>query len=408
MSDDLLFFCRGELRGYLAEQEQGLLAEIEAAPEEHVLQADAEAWAHALVDRFAITSPQLGDTWMEEPREVEVDVSHEHFTRAITDPSTPTYIPGYQVVLHLPFEGDPLVFDLQASTRTLNPPRGSIEADSVTRTIAYPHDSPRDIDAEAQVFRADIEKHLAFSNSDLSQQRTELDRAATQAIARRRERIDAHRAQLARTNVPIGPPGERDRQSIVEAVVRRPSPAAELAPAAPIELQPALEQEVFEHILGLIRDVGIGMERTPATYLPMDEEARRDVFLTNLNTHYRGRATAEAFNVAGKTDLLISYEDKNLFIGECKIWSGAKAFTEAIDQLFSYTAWRDTRLALIVFVEQKKLTEVIAKARAALSEHPEFHSLHGSEETELRAEMSWPGDPERRIELAVLFVHLPA
>jgi hypothetical protein len=213
---------------------------------------------------------------------------------------------------------------------------------------------------------------------------------------------------LAETSVPIGPPEERERQSIVEAVVRRPSPAAELAPAAPIELQPALQGEVFEHILSLIRDVGISMERAPATYLPMDEEARRDVILTNLNTHYRGRATAEAFNVSGKTDLLITYEDKNLFIGECKVWSGPKAFGEAIDQLFSYAAWRDTRLALIVFVEQKNLTDVLSKSRAALSAHPQFCSLLESEETELRAEMSWPGDSARRIDLAVLFVHLPA
>lgn len=408
MSDDLLFYRRGELREYLAERERGLLDEIEAAPEEHVLQADAEAWARALVGRFAITPPQLGDVWMEEPREIQVDVSHEHFTRAITDPTTPTYFPGYRVVFHLPFEGDPLVFDLKASSYTLNPPRGSIGSDALTRTIEYPHDSPVDFDAQAQAFRADIERHLAFSNDDLAAQHTELERGALQAITRRRERIDSHRARLAQTSVPIGPPGERNRQSIVEAVVRRPSPTAELAPAAPIELEPALQQDVFNHILSLIREIGLNMERTPDTYLSIDEEARRDVFLTNLNTHYRGRATAEAFNVGGKTDLLITYEDKNLFIGECKIWSGAKAFTEAIDQLFGYTAWRDTRLALIVFVEQKNLTEVIAKSRAALSEHPQFSTLRDSEETELRAEMSWPGDPDRCIDLAILFVHLPA
>ena len=29
------------------------------------------------------------------------------------------------------------------------------------------------------------------------------------------------------------------------------------------------------------------------------------------------------------------------------------AFAQAIDQLFGYTAWRDTKLALIVFVREK-------------------------------------------------------
>ena len=151
------------------------------------------------------------------------------------------------------------------------------------------------------------------------------------------------------------------------------------------------------------------MEKTPATYLPMAEEERRNVFLTNLNTHYRGRTSAEAFNVKGKTDLLISYEEKNLFIGECKIWSGPKDFASAIDQLFGYAAWRDTRLALVVFVGQKNLSQVIAKAREALEQHSQFERwVEGQNETELRAEMSWPGDPDRRIALACNFFHLPS
>ena len=42
-----------------------------------------------------------------------------------------------------------------------------------------------------------------------------------------------------------------------------------------------------------------------------------------LNTHYRGKATAEAFNFHGKTDILIRHDNQNLFIAECKYWSGA-------------------------------------------------------------------------------------
>jgi len=45
-----------------------------------------------------------------------------------------------------------------------------------------------------------------------------------------------------------------------------------------------------------------------------------------LNTHYEGGATGETFNAAGKTDILIRVEDRNVFIGECKWWSGAAGF----------------------------------------------------------------------------------
>jgi hypothetical protein len=52
--------------------------------------------------------------------------------------------------------------------------------------------------------------------------------------------------------------------------------------------------------------------------------------------------TAEAFNIEGKTDILVRHEGSNLFIGECKVWSGAKGFGETVDQLFRYTGWRDS------------------------------------------------------------------
>ena len=66
------------------------------------------------------------------------------------------------------------------------------------------------------------------------------------------------------------------------------------------------------------------------------------------------------------------HEGQNLFVGECKYWSGTKELLAAVDQLFGYRVWRDTKLALIVFVRQRDLTSIINKARDALETHPEF------------------------------------
>jgi hypothetical protein len=166
---------------------------------------------------------------------------------------------------------------------------------------------------------------------------------------------------------------------------------------------------VFEHILGVIRGAAEGMERSPKTYAGMGEEDRRQVLLTALNTHYRGQTTAEAFNVSGKTDILVRHpEGRNLFIGECKFWEGSKAFSETVDQLFSYAGWRDTKLAVVMFVREKGLTGVVEKAREALGEHDQFVEwAQALSETELRATMSWPGDERRHADLNVFFVHLP-
>lgn len=50
-----------------------------------------------------------------------------------------------------------------------------------------------------------------------------------------------------------------------------------------------------------------------------------------LNGHYEVQGVAEAFNHTGKTDILLPYEGRNVFIAECKFWGGPKLFTETID-----------------------------------------------------------------------------
>jgi hypothetical protein len=173
----------------------------------------------------------------------------------------------------------------------------------------------------------------------------------------------------------------------------------------PIRLEPVLADEVFDRILGVIRLQAAGVERSPKTYAGMDEEALRTVLLDALNTHYRGQGTAEAFNVNGKTDILVRHEGRNLFIGECKVWSGVKGFLAAVDQLFGYAAWRDTKLALIMFVRERDLTAIIERAHDALAGHEHFVEWHQpASETELRAVMSWPGDDRRHADLNIYFV----
>ncbi len=91
-----------------------------------------------------------------------------------------------------------------------------------------------------------------------------------------------------------------------------------------------------------------------------------------------------------------------MFICECKFWSGAEGLADSIDQLFRYTAWRDTKLAIVMFVREKGLTAILKKARAMLEKHPQFVAgKDATSETELRATMHWPGDEERLADLNV-------
>jgi hypothetical protein len=407
-------FNDGELRLALEAQTKKMASAVDAESAESVKQANTDEWAASLAHHFAVASPELKTSavWMEPPEEIGVDVSRDPM-RAILDPYSDAVrnYPGYRVVVHVPFEGEADVFRLRPSSFYLNSPRGRIKGDELVLTIEYPHDHPLDIDATADSFIASVNRWLAYARADIDSFNDNLEQQARQAIERRRQRLEERDAHLARSKIPVRRLGESDKKTYIpDVLVRHPAPSLPETRAddRPPQLEPGLDKRVFEHILGVIRAQAQQMEQSPRTYAGMGEEDRRQTLVATLNTHYAGRAHAEAFNNEGKTDILIRYEGRNLFICECKFWSGVEGFTKTIDQLFRYTGWRDTKLAIVIFVREKGLTSIIKKAKQALAEHEMFVAWKDAAgETELRATVHWPGDDERFADLNVFFVHTP-
>lgn len=163
-------------------------------------------------------------------------------------------------------------------------------------------------------------------------------------------------------------------------------------------MEPTLVGEFWAHIVGLITSMARGMERSPGNYASRQEEQLRDALLVLLNTHYGGQATGETFNASGKTDILVRVQDRNVFVGECKVWSGPAAFAgadrperSALDQLLAYTTWRDAKLALVMFVHTKDMDRVLKGAREALGSHSGFVAWGvGADEGELRCRVRMP------------------
>lgn len=110
----------------------------------------------------------------------------------------------------------------------------------------------------------------------------------------------------------------------------------------------------YENIKSIISLACVSMEKTARTFSKLLEEELRDIILSNLNTHYQGTASGETFNKVGKTDIYIPFENKAAYVAECKIWHGSKKFVEAVDQLCSYTTWRETKTSLIIFNKENK------------------------------------------------------
>ena len=149
------------------------------------------------------------------------------------------------------------------------------------------------------------------------------------------------------------------------------------------------------------------MERHPSIYSNKDEETLRDHFLMVLSPHFQS-ATGETFNKKGKTDILIRHEKENVFVAECKFWSGIKAFHKTIDQLLGYLTWRDSKAAVVSFVRNKELTPVLEAIEKETPSHPCFVKFHGKKrEGWFMFEFHIPGDVGRSVQLAVLVFHFP-
>jgi hypothetical protein len=164
----------------------------------------------------------------------------------------------------------------------------------------------------------------------------------------------------------------------------------------------------YEQALKVLLNSRNALERSPSIAAKFTEEEIRDILLIGLNAQFEGAASGEVFNGAGKTDILIREDDRNIFIGECKIWNGPKKFAAAIDQLLSYTTWRDTKAALLIFVKSGDVTAITTKAVTAVTEHPNFKrkGTHASEDRHdfvLHAN----GDPNREIKLALMLFVIP-
>ena len=149
----------------------------------------------------------------------------------------------------------------------------------------------------------------------------------------------------------------------------------------PWKPEPVLEMALYEHVLKSITDAAMTWEHSPAAFASMGEEDLRTQILFHLNGHFEGQGAAETSNKEGKTDILIRSQGKNIFVGECKFWGGAKFLTETIDQLLGYASWRDTKVAVIISNRNKNFRGGFQNSRARRPATRKMHAAWSSDRT---------------------------
>lgn len=191
---------------------------------------------------------------------------------------------------------------------------------------------------------------IKYVNAEVESYNNGLFNRAMQLLLERKKKSDSFLAISNALQIPltVSKKAPNTKPIQLKRIVRQP-PVKPAARTASPEF--CISDSDYENINNIIMMCGTTMEKT--AYFSNMEEELRDHLLVALNTHYEA-ATGETFRKIGKTDILIEFENKAAFIGECKIWHGESKFISAIQQVINYSTWRDSKVSVIIFNKENK------------------------------------------------------
>ena len=404
-----LLFSSRDLRQELSAQEQSLAAEIASLDEDRVLGTSPEDLCNYFVNKYQMAELVIDESQIRtDYGDAKIDVRHRP-DRFILDKSRPVYVTGTRITFFVPFAGEEKLFTCRPSRFSLNLPRGVVRNGELVLVYERtPEDAPN-IKSEFEHDMENLKSYLASIAQDVAPFNSALRDAANRQITERRTKLLNDRGLVESLGFPLkrrsGAPSTYASPDVRRRIAPQPSPAS----VEPYTPDPTLAIDDYEHILSVISNMVLVMEGSPRSFTDMREEDLRQHFLVQLNGQYEGQATGETFNFEGKTDILVRADGRNIFIAECKFWSGPSGLRDALDQLLGYAAWRDTKAALLVFNRDRNMSTVLEAIPMVVMEHPSYKAdREYQSETGCRYIFGHRDDPSRDLMLTVLAFDVPA
>ena len=311
---------------------------------------------------------------------------------------------------HLPFTGDAQLLKVRASTFSMSSPRIMVAGQEIRFEIINFNQEADAINPEADHIVSQLSSQNQYLTNDLTKFNGSLEAQLSQVF-------DARKAQLLKKHDVISALGIPVRKAAgTPSTFSVPAKRTPVIPSKPkprvtakgYKPEPTLDDAIYRQILKIIHDVGKQFERLPSTYAGKDEEHLRDHMLLILEPNFEGSATGETFNKNGKTDILLRYENSNVFVAELKFWHGKKAYLETITQLLCYLTWRDSKAAVVMFVPNKEFSTVLETIQEATAEHPNHLGfVKEVDEGWYQFRFHINDDPNREVHVAVQAFHLP-
>lgn len=408
MGGEFLAFSEYDGFSLIENQKQKMLSAINSQPDDYILNVNKEEYVEHIVSEYSI-SPIVLLADEVSASTYEKMIPAEHHPQSYYVHGGKSY-PKDVVKFHLPFEGDPQLLKVRASTYNSAPPRIQIEGNEIVFEIVNFGLSPEQIRNQSERTIQSIVQFNQYLTSDLNSFNLSIQQLASQAFDSRKDQLSKKNDLMASLGVPLRKSTSTPKTFSVPA--KRTPVISKVTKPTVSEVgykpEPSLDSSIYQEILKIIHDIGKQFERLPATYSGKGEEQLRDHMLMILEPNFEGSATGETFNKNGKTDILLRHEGNNVFIAELKFWRGKKVYLDTISQLLGYLTWRDSKAAVVIFSKNKELSSVLGTIEESTKEHANYLGHVSTQEAGwYHYRFHIDGDQNREVKLAVMVFHVP-
>lgn len=368
-----------EIHSYDFEQQlsEKIKIEIESKGKEYILGVDEEEYKKYLINKFTLEplSVDSKSETIDEPH-----ISKELVVNSFFQEKYQVDVYNFTISYH--FSGSSILFQIQPSSCSVTTTDIYIneQTNSVSFSFKLHKKDPEEFNRAKKDYYSRAFTNIGNTNAFAKDWNNSLSKTVDLYFHAQKSKYQQENDFFTAINVKIN----KDTTSLFPAptIKKKVIPQPTVSKNKEISSEPWLAKDIYDDILKIIYELGKSMEKKPATYKKKDEEGLRDQFLLFLETRYESTtATGETFNLDGKTDIILKYskDNSNLFVAELKIWHGEAEFLKAISQLFDkYLTWRDSKVALILFVRNKEFTNVIHTIKTSIKTHPYYIKDNGN------------------------------
>lgn len=407
MAHTIKLFAEVEFSSLTEGVRREVVGQINGENTDYLLNANQTQYIQHLIDKYTF-DPLVFHFDRIEASPTERSVRAERFPSAAFYVESGRSYTKPAFVYHVPFSGDSNLLKCVPNPRILNTYEVQVDRGEISFEIIDFYGTADEVKRQADSILGFVREQGGHLDGNIRQFNQALPDTVKGAFEDRKAKLLQQRQAAASLGVPIRKNPNVPSTFAVPATVRKvitPRPASS---PGPYRADPTIDQAIYAEILQTIQDSGRMFERLPAVYAGKDEESLRDHLLMVLEPLFQITSTGETFNKSGKTDILMRYEGKNVFVAECKFWGGAKKHHETIDQILRYLTFRDSKTAIIYFMDTKEMMAPLKSIEESTPRHSAFVASKGRrEESWFSYEFHLPDDPGRSVQLAILCFHLP-